>query len=186
VPLHDADTFLTENLHDLLGDSERKVRVWDAGSDHSAGLAEVNEALVDLTGLLGSGEYRAGTPQRTMLNQRISQLAARQAELSTETVRPAGWVWQPTGEKFAEWWERQDTEARNIWLRSMNIRLSFDLSSGYIRWDINFGDLKKFQDELLFGPSARAAVIQLLHRSSPTQTVASPALPGSAREPDPR
>lgn len=57
-------------------------------------------------------EYRAGTPQRVALNQLIADLADRQAELSSETVKPAGWTWQPTGEKLGDWWARQDTTAR--------------------------------------------------------------------------
>jgi site-specific DNA recombinase len=44
--------------------------------------------------------------------------------------RQARWTWQPTGEKFADWWDRQDTTARNVWLRSMNIRLDFEYSPG--------------------------------------------------------
>ncbi len=39
-------------------------------------------------------------------------------------------TWQPTGEKFADWWDRQDTTARNVWLRSMNIRVDFKRSTG--------------------------------------------------------
>ena len=37
----------------MLGTSERLERVWDSGSDHLAELAEINDTLVDLTGLLG-------------------------------------------------------------------------------------------------------------------------------------
>jgi len=125
IPLDYADEAVEETILRMLGTSERLERVQGSGSDHSAELADINETLTDLTGLLGSGAYRAGTPQRIKLNKRISGLAARQAELSTETVKPAGWTWQPTGEKFADWWDRQDTTARNIWLRSMNIRMDF-------------------------------------------------------------
>lgn len=124
IPMEDADKFLTENFLDLLGDSERLERVSDAGSDHSAELAEINETFTDLAGLLGSGAYRSGTPQLSKLDQRITELAARQEQLSRETVRPAGWTWRGTGEQFSEWWGGQDTEARNIWLRSMNVRLT--------------------------------------------------------------
>jgi site-specific DNA recombinase len=112
----------------MLGESERQERVWDSGSDHSTELTEINEMLTDLTGQLGTGPYRAGTPQRARLNKRIEDLSARQPELSEATVEPAGWTWQPTGEKFADWWDRQDTTARNVWLRSMNIRLDFEYS----------------------------------------------------------
>ncbi len=145
---------MEETILRMLGTSERLERVWDSGSDHSAELAEINETLTDLTGLLGSGAYRAGTPQRIKLNERISGLAARQAELSTETVKPAGWTWQPTGEKFADWWDRQDTTARNIWLRSMNIRMDFKCSTGsngrveVDRVNLDLGDLLELTQQM--------------------------------------
>jgi site-specific DNA recombinase len=41
-------------------------------------------------------------------------------------LKPAGCTWRPIGEKFADWWDRQDTTARNVWLRSMSVRLEFD------------------------------------------------------------
>jgi site-specific DNA recombinase len=41
-------------------------------------------------------------------------------------MKPAGWTWQPTGETFGGWWARRGITARNVWLRSMNVRLGFD------------------------------------------------------------
>lgn len=120
-----ADELVERSVLALLGTSERRERVWDSGSDHSAELAEIDAELVDLTGLLGTGPYKAGTPQRVRLNHRITELAARQEQLSAEAVKPAGWTWQGTGELFSDWWQRQDVTARNVWLRSMNIRVEF-------------------------------------------------------------
>lgn len=128
IPLEYADETVESILLGLLGTSERLSRVWDSGSDHSAELGEINDTLADLTGLLGTGPYKAGTPQRLKLDERILALAARQAELSAETVKPSGWTWQPTGEKFADWWDRQDVTARNVWLRSMGVTLGFAYS----------------------------------------------------------
>ena len=34
-------------------------------------------------------------------------------------------AWQPTGERFGDWWGRQDVTARNVWLRTMNVRAEF-------------------------------------------------------------
>ncbi|WP_373234082.1 recombinase family protein [Mycobacterium marinum] len=120
-----ADGAVERIVLSMLGESERLEREWDSGSDHSAELAEINDTLTDLTSLIGTDVYRAGTPQRTQLDARIAGYAARQAELSAEEVKPAGWRWKPTGEKFADWWARQDVAARNVWLRSMNVRLGF-------------------------------------------------------------
>lgn len=157
IPLAEADEFVTEQLMELLGDSERLSRVWDAGSDHSAELTELNDTLADLTGLLGTGPYKAGTPQRTALDRRIAELARRQEQLSTEAVRPAGWTWQPTGELFADWWEAQDVTGRNVWLRSMGVRFTFDHRDG-TAWDIHLGDLADAEKSLRLGKSARTAI----------------------------
>lgn len=157
LPLAEADEFVTEQLLELLGDSERLTRLWDSGSDHSAELAEVNDTLADLTGLLGTGPYRAGTPQRTALDRRIAELARRQEQLSTEAVRPAGWTWQPTGELFADWWEGQDVTGRNVWLRSMGVRFTFDERAGRM-WSIHLGDLADVEESLRLGKSARTAI----------------------------
>ncbi len=125
IPMDYADKAIESILLGMLGESERLERVWDSGSDNSAELAEIDAALSDLVGLLGLREFRAGTPQRVKLNHRITELAARQEELSAETVKPAGWTWQPTGETFRAWWARQGTTERNVWLRSMGVRIEF-------------------------------------------------------------
>jgi site-specific DNA recombinase len=129
-----ADEVVESILLRMLGESERLERERDAGSDHSAELADIDAELEDLVSVLGSGDFRAGTPQRVRLNERISSLATRQAELSAETVKPAGWTWQPTGEKFGDWWARRDITARNVWLRSMNVRLEFE--QGQVHLDL--------------------------------------------------
>lgn len=151
VPVPEFDAALEDQLLDLLGDSERLERVWNAGSDTSAELEEINAELVDVTSLIGSPAYRVGTPQRQALDSRIAALAARQEALSTEEVRPAGWCLRPTGERFSDWWELQDTAAKNTWLRSHGVRMTFDNRSGSLRWDIDFGDLKDYEEQLRLG-----------------------------------
>lgn len=157
IPLAYADETVESLILGLLGESVRLERLWDKGSDHSAELAEINDTLADLTGLLGTGPYKAGTPQRVKLNGRIQALAARQAELSTETVKPSGWRWQPTGEKFADWWDRQDVTARNVWLRSMGVTLGFvySLEGKGPTLNLDPGDLETLTQQLeASGPAA--------------------------------
>lgn len=154
IPLAFADDAVERAILGMLSKSERMERVWDSGSDHSAELAEVNERLTDLTSLIGTGPFRAGTPQREALDQQIAGLALRQDELSAQAIKPAGWTWQPTGEKFGDWWARQDTEARNIWLRSMGIRLEFFCSTGdngravVDQVNLHLGDLFQMTDQM--------------------------------------
>ncbi len=146
-----ADSEVEKIILGLLGDSERLDRVWDSGSDNSAELADITAELVDVTSLIGSPAYRPGTPQRAALDARIAGLAARQDALSAEAVKPSGWVWQGTGEKFSDWWGRQDVTARNTWLRSMGVRLKWD---GKDR-EIELGEISKMVEELkAIGPLA--------------------------------
>jgi site-specific DNA recombinase len=144
IPLDHADKLVEGVILRMLGESERLERLWDSGSDYSTELADIDAQLVDLVGLLGSSDFRQGTPQRVRLNERVSSLAARQAELSVKAVKPAGWTWEPTGETFGAWWGRQDTTARNVWLRSMGVRLEFE--QGQLRLDL--GDIETLTQQM--------------------------------------
>lgn len=126
IRMDETDALVEKVILALLGKSERLEREWDSGSDNSAELADINDTLADLVGQLGTGPFKAGTPQRAALDRRVADLANRQEKLSAEAVTPARWTWQGTGENFGDWWERQDIEGRNIWLRSMNVRVEFD------------------------------------------------------------
>ena len=125
IPLAYADDVVEQLVTGMLGESERLERVWDVGSDHSAELEDVNAQLEDLTGLVGVHPYLRGTPQRGRLDRRIEELAVRQAQLASQSIQPSGWTWVGTGEVFNDWWSRQTTEAKNVWLRSMNVTLGF-------------------------------------------------------------
>lgn len=150
IPLEYADDAVETLVFGMLGESERLERLWDKGSDHSEELAEIDNTLADLTDQLGTGAFTRGTPQRARLDARIAALAGRQAQLAAEAVKPAGWAWQPTGDKFGDWWGRQDVNARNVWLRSMGIRLEFEYAtddpSPSLRLDL--GDLETLTQHL--------------------------------------
>ncbi|WP_457226762.1 recombinase family protein [Mycobacteroides abscessus] len=123
VLVADANEVLTDAVMFELGDKYRRDRVWDAGSDYAAELAEIDDTLSDLTDQLGTGSFRKGTRQRERLDARIAELAHRQAELSAQASKPAGWTWVPTDELFGDWWKSQTVEQLNLWLRSMDIQM---------------------------------------------------------------
>jgi site-specific DNA recombinase len=147
----EIDVLVDRAIVTLLGESERLERVWDSGSDNSAELEEINAELVEVTGFIGTPAFRAGTPQYDALIARIETLVARQEKLSADEVKPAGWTWKPTGEKFGDWWERQDVTARNVWLRTMNVRVEF----GREGINLDLGDLGTLTQQL--NPSGPAA-----------------------------
>ncbi|HNP58624.1 MAG TPA: recombinase family protein [Gordonia sp. (in: high G+C Gram-positive bacteria)] len=117
IPLRLAEQTLEDRLLSVLGDMERMQRVWYEGSDHSDELAEVDEALADLTDALGTGAYKRGTPQRARLDERIAALAARREELAAMPQEPAQWRYEGTGESFGQWWATAGHTERNVWLR---------------------------------------------------------------------
>ncbi|WP_235623449.1 zinc ribbon domain-containing protein [Mycobacteroides abscessus] len=123
VLVADANEVLTDAVMFELGDKYRRDRVWDAGSDYAAELAEIDDTLADLTDQLGTGAFRKGTRQRERLDARIADLAERQAQLAAQATRPAGWTWVPTTELFKDWWKSQTVEQLNLWLRSMDIQM---------------------------------------------------------------
>lgn len=126
VTIDDAEEILTDAVLSVLGGKYRRDKVWDAGSDHAAELAELEDTLGDLTDQLGVGSFRRGTRQRERLDARIAELARRQAELTAQASKPAGWTWVPTDELFGDWWESQTVEQLNLWLRGMDIRMSWN------------------------------------------------------------
>ncbi|RIR96194.1 recombinase family protein [Mycobacteroides abscessus] len=126
MPVPDADEALTDAVMFELGDKYRMDRVWDAGSDHAAELAELEETLSDLTDQLGVGAFRKGTPQRQRLDARIEELSHRHLQIAAQATKPAGWIWVPTDEPFGDWWKSQTVEQLNVWLRSMEVRMTWD------------------------------------------------------------
>lgn len=140
----DADQLVEGAVLGLLKDSERLEKVWDPGDDRSAELATIDAELADLAGQLGTAAFLPGTPQRQRLNDRIEKLAHRQAVLSRDVTRPAGWAWKPTGELFGAWWKSQDVVGRNVWLRDAGVRVTFD--HGQYRLDL--GDVDTMTKQL--------------------------------------
>lgn len=132
----------------IIGDSERLARTWDPGDDNTAELTELEATLADLASQLGVGPYRAGTPQRRVLDERIASLSERYDDLSSSTSRAAGWTWTPTGERFSDWWETQDVVERNVWLRASLVSVEFEYREPKARGDepvvrIELGDVPR-------------------------------------------
>lgn len=166
IPTHRPDSLVEKTILGILGESEHLERVWDSGSDNSAELASINDELTDLVSQIGTPAFRAGTPQRDALDARIAGLAARQELLTAEEIKPAGWTWQPTGEPFADWWARQDVVGRNVWLRSMNVRVTYNREQMHL----DLGDLETLLQELK--PSGLAASYQELFKAMSENNIA--------------
>jgi site-specific DNA recombinase len=147
-----ADSLVEAAVLAYLGDSIRLERVWDSGSDNSAELAEIETRLLDMTDAISTPAFRRGTPQREKLLTMMGEIEARREKLAAQAVKRAGWEWRPTGEKFADWWKRQDVAARNIWLRSNGIRFDFN---GGNNAHLDMGALDELLKQLAPGATAR-------------------------------
>ncbi len=141
VLLPEADNVVERLVDALVGDGDRLERRWVQGTD-GAELDDVNATLADLTGLLGSGIYRAGSAQRAALDARIAALAARQLELESQTAVQSGWRYEPTGEKFRTWFGKLSVTEKNVWLRQCGVRLVVEPSG----WGFEANDLTKMVD----------------------------------------
>jgi site-specific DNA recombinase len=113
-----------------MGPLERKRRVWFSGEDNTDELAEINAALTDIADVIGTGQFKKGTPQRARLAERLAALTTRQSELASSPMQPAGWRYEPTGQTLDEWWQDATVEQRNIWLRQYGFRYQWRSHSG--------------------------------------------------------
>lgn len=163
VPLEWADEEVEKHILERLGPMERRVRVWFAGNDISGELADVDEALVDLTKQLGSGAFRQGTPQRKQLDSQIEALAKRQEELAAKPVEAPRWVYEGTGETVREWWERSDPATRTAWLQAHGVRVTWRSHTENGRTQLDAFDIDLGSPDLSSGalPGAVATTAEL-------------------------
>ncbi|CAM3213835.1 recombinase family protein [Prescottella defluvii] len=147
VVMEELDNLVESSVLALMGDSGRLQRIWDAGEDNAAELADLDTTLADLAGQVGRGPYRAGTPQRAALDANIEALDKRREELAAATTRPAGWTWQPTGETFRDWWESLDLTEQNVYLRTMGVKVTFEKREE-LQVHLELGELRKMAEEV--------------------------------------
>ncbi|QIS01280.1 recombinase family protein [Nocardia brasiliensis] len=160
ITMAEADEAATKALLMIAGDSERMVRTWEPGEDHAAELADVDELLTDLTGQVGTGPYKRGTPQRAALDARISELAERREVLAAIPSRPSGWTYRGTGEMLSDWWERQTVMERNVFLRSNNVRVWFKRGKENNSY-VDLGDLRELTKDMVPGPTVSRTISRL-------------------------
>lgn len=133
TPMDYLDNAVSNIILRMVGHTERLERVWEVGSDHSERLEVIDEKLRALVDKIGTPNFKAGTPQAEQLDLRISELVKEQEELQAAPSSPSRWVWNPTGEMFADWWHRQDNENKNAYLRRMGVTVGFiyPMNKGY-------------------------------------------------------
>lgn len=151
------DEFVESEILRIFGESQKLERIWDPGEDNAQELDDVNRSLADIVDLLTSPAYRAGTPQRQKLDQRIQELSERQQALSGQVTRSAEWVWKPTGEIFAIWWSKLTMKQKNDYLRDMGVSavVRAEKRSELFDLELTLGDLDRMAQQLDLGDVAR-------------------------------
>lgn len=160
VVLSEVDDFVEKSVMEIFAVAQRLERTWDPGEDNAEELEQINLALTDLTGQLGTGVFRAGTPQREALDRRIQELAERQEQLSRSVTRTASWVWRPTGERFGEWWSQLSIPERNQYLREMGVRAFVDSDGKKYGLEVVLGELDRMAEQLELDGAAREVFAQ--------------------------
>jgi site-specific DNA recombinase len=141
VPVEEADQLVTEHLLNDYGHVERMRRIYDPGSDVAAELAEVDAELTDVAGLIGGGLFKSG-PARERLEARAKALSARREQLAAQEYREAGYIYERTGETFAERWAKLDDQEKNALLRDNGVRLDYTPGD----WHITFGEIERLRE----------------------------------------
>jgi len=110
-----------------VGELEIIGRLLIPAEDHSAELADVEEAIGHL-----DSEYESGNLHARAYSRMVSQLEAKRDVLAALPVRPAGYKRVPSGETFRQRWERSDAASRRQLLigAGFEVRVS-KTSEGY-------------------------------------------------------
>lgn len=127
IRVDQADEIVTESVMDKIGDMERHIRRFDPGDDSAALIADIDATLGTLVAM--ASRLRSGPALDGALAQ-IEALESQKAALLAVPFRPAGVVWEPTGQTFREWWERVDERERNMFLRDHKVRMDYKCPKG--------------------------------------------------------
>lgn len=125
VDLEWIDSTCEEWILGLMGDARRRVRIWDEGEDHSGEILELETRLKDLIPLLGTRAYKPGTRPYELLQDQIEKVSARLDQLQSKGIKPSGWIWKNTDERFSDWWDSSSVEEKNTYLQAAGIRIEY-------------------------------------------------------------
>lgn len=127
IPAEDAETIAEEQFLGDLGSREVTERVWVPGDNRETELKGAVAAFDELSATAGVLTSRTA---RDRLQRQLAALDARIAELESTPAREGRWEQRPTGEKYAEVWERyaDDPEARRELLKRSGITIRMGIS----------------------------------------------------------
>lgn len=116
-----------------VGPLERMSRRFIPGSDHTAELEEVRDRIADLRDArYVRGEFTSRDDVE-VYDRIMSGLLADRDRLEAIPHQPSGWVLEPTGETYADVWERtEDWHERGQLMREANLRLELTTANGYL------------------------------------------------------
>ncbi|HSX96272.1 MAG TPA: recombinase family protein, partial [Streptomyces sp.] len=105
---------------DKAGALTETKRVYVPGRNHTAAIAELRHALINLTSAIGQATVPAAVE---VLTRQMDEHAKTIVRLETEPVVPARWIEEPTGAVYRERWSAQkDWEGRAAILLKAGVR----------------------------------------------------------------
>jgi site-specific DNA recombinase len=107
-----------------LADVPRRVKVVTPAEDHSAELASVTEAIINLEGDRYDRGLFPGEDGAARYAEIMTRLQARQAALRALPSRDEKVEWPETGETFGQYWDALTEPERHQYLRSSGVRVS--------------------------------------------------------------
>jgi site-specific DNA recombinase len=141
VPMDQADTLVTENLMDLMGDLphvEKKLTSWFDNTEEIRAIDARQESIA-----LSIADFPVGSPAYESLRAQVRDLTARRETLVAQPEHVPGPQWVPSGQTFAEYWESLDPTRRNDYLRGHGVRLEVtkDPRRSSFDWNLFTGDI---------------------------------------------
>jgi len=117
------DERFTDVVLGLFGQAERAERQWDQGEEYEDEILNLERRIREQSNALNN--FHAGDAAFDTILNNIRKSQDRLNELRARGTRRAGWVWVPTGETLAQWWEKATTKQRNEWIKQADIQLYY-------------------------------------------------------------
>ncbi|MFD5554385.1 recombinase family protein [Streptomyces sp. NPDC127068] len=123
-PIEFVRTSVEASYMDLLGDQEITTKEFVPGKDNRPQIAQLTQAISNLSATLGS--FEPGSVAWTQTVETMKRHEENLKKLEADPVVDAYWEVTGTGETYRDWWNReQDWYKRGELLRNSGIRIYF-------------------------------------------------------------
>lgn len=122
VNADDAEERVESAFLHVHADRKIQTRVWQAGSDHSAELDQVERTIAALREDREMGLYATETDEIVFRGQ-MSSLVSKRAQLASQPVVKAGWIQVESDKTYGQVWNASTPEEKRTMLVDAGVRL---------------------------------------------------------------